>query len=311
MSVLCAKPLRRGVMEFGCGQCMPCRVNRRRVWTARLLLESRCHDECCFLTLTYSSDKVPVDESLDPGHHQLFLKRLRRKLEPAKISYYLVGEYGSRTDRPHYHVVLFGFAPEDRGHLVAGKKDQLNYYGPKSRLLLDAWGNGDIDVGCVEEKSIMYALKHLTKGLKNGQMRIDGKYPEFARMSLNPAIGRRAMESFADVLTSEEGCFQISRDMDVPLAFRSSQHLMGFGRYLKNILRIQTGGETQVKRSWDKKRKKWNLRVEAVWNEISRMEAMVRMVERYERLTPYGIDDLRRGDLAKARLSKTTQETRL
>lgn len=290
--MLCSKPYRQGVMEYGCGQCMPCRINRRRTWTSRLLLESGCHEDKCFVTLTYSEECLPNDESLSIRHYQLFLKRLRKALEPSKISYYVVGEYGSRTDRPHYHCVLFGFQPESRGHLVASKIEQLNYYGVKDKILLNAWGLGDCHVGLVEPKSVMYACKHLTKGLKNGVMRIDGKQGEFSRMSLKPAIGLRAIQSFADVLTSEEGSFYISRNFDVPMMYRDTGSLMGFGSFLRRKLRSACGSEE-------------------AWNDVSRNEVMVRMMERYQRIGHKGIDDLRRADSDRAKLSKSRQQTRL
>lgn len=279
-------------MEYGCGQCLPCRINRRRTWTARLLLEAQCHEASCFLTLTYSDKKLPSDLSLSIRHYQLFLKKLRFALAPRRISFYIVGEYGSRTDRPHYHAVIFGFSPESRGQLVASKIDRPNYYGDNDRLVLSCWGNGDVHVGDVNDKSMMYAVKHLTKGWKNGVCRADGRQAEFARMSLRPAIGKVAMEKFADLLCSQDGSLEIARTMDVPRSFRVNGSLMGFGRYLRRVLRRATGGED-------------------AWHEVARYDAMFSMLERYSVLGPSGMDSLRLRDLRKAQLSKATQNTRL
>lgn len=87
---------------------MPCRLNRRRLWTHRLLLEQLKHGDSCFLTLTYDEKHLPEGGSLVPKHAQDFLKRLRSKTN-LKLRYYLVGEYGEDTERPHYHVALFGY----------------------------------------------------------------------------------------------------------------------------------------------------------------------------------------------------------
>ncbi|MDX8558692.1 hypothetical protein OZ663_18615, partial [Elizabethkingia sp. HX CGY] len=64
--------------------------------------------------------------SLDYRDFQLFMKRAR-KLQEKKISYFLVGEYGSQTFRPHYHAIVFdvenisAFLNEWRmGHTHAG-----------------------------------------------------------------------------------------------------------------------------------------------------------------------------------------------
>ena len=67
-------------MEYGCGQCMPCRINRRRLWTSRLVLESALHVSNLFVTLTYANDFGPINWSLTPRHITLWLKRLRKML---------------------------------------------------------------------------------------------------------------------------------------------------------------------------------------------------------------------------------------
>ena len=49
----------KDAVPFGCGQCLPCRVNKRRLWTNRIMLESMCHDDNAFVTLTYNDDNIP------------------------------------------------------------------------------------------------------------------------------------------------------------------------------------------------------------------------------------------------------------
>lgn len=69
------------------------------------------HD-CLFLTLTYDNKHLPKDYSLKKRDAQLFNKRLRRLIErserPKQYKYFLCGEYGPMTSRPHYHAVLIG-----------------------------------------------------------------------------------------------------------------------------------------------------------------------------------------------------------
>ena len=61
---------------FGCGQCLPCRINAARVWTHRLLLEGAVNEESCFVTLTY--EDMPEDGDVSKVTLQKFIKRLRR-----------------------------------------------------------------------------------------------------------------------------------------------------------------------------------------------------------------------------------------
>jgi len=130
--MLCNKPYRKGNAEFGCGQCMPCRFNRRRLWTARLLLEATQHENKSFITLTYNDKNAPKDHSLDPSHYKNFIKRLRKAIYPKKIRYYLVGEYGDHTQRPHYHAALFGLSLP-LGLMELEKRNQLNLFDNKQK----------------------------------------------------------------------------------------------------------------------------------------------------------------------------------
>lgn len=71
-----------------------------------------------FLTLTYNNEHLPKC-GIFKEEIQLFLKRLRIKLDRLNIShnlrYVAVGEYGSKSKRPHYHMILWNF-PNDSEH---------------------------------------------------------------------------------------------------------------------------------------------------------------------------------------------------
>lgn len=110
-------PVRRTVP---CRTCEGCRNDNAREWSVKLLHESLIHIEnnelnCSFVTLTYNDDFIPAFGALDYfDHWNNFLKRLRRALEPKKIRYFIVGEYGEKNLRPHYHVIIFGYNFPDR-----------------------------------------------------------------------------------------------------------------------------------------------------------------------------------------------------
>ena len=104
---LCKKPFR----GFGCGQCLPCRIVKRRIWTHRIMLEAQMHEKCSFLTLTYDPENEPPGRTLDPDDVQLWMKRFRERLRSEYgifVRQYLIGEYGDETQRPHYHSAPFG-----------------------------------------------------------------------------------------------------------------------------------------------------------------------------------------------------------
>jgi len=178
---MCKKPYVKGITPYPCGQCLPCRLNRRRLWTHRLLLEQRCHEFSSFATLSYSDDTIPVDGSLNPKHSQDWLKRLRFALGSARpLRYYLIGEYGDETFRPHYHAALFGLS-----HL-------------EGDLLRETWGFGHTLLGTLTKESAQYICGYVTKKMTSHEdPRLGGRHPEFARMSRRPAIGKRWFDRFS------------------------------------------------------------------------------------------------------------------
>src|SRR5215510_9794397 len=87
-----------------CGKCIGCKDYRRQCWMLRLLMEQKDHQFSTFVTLTY--DKKHKPKKLDYGELQEFLKRYRGNLK-YPIRFFAVGEYGDRTQRPHWHLIMF------------------------------------------------------------------------------------------------------------------------------------------------------------------------------------------------------------
>lgn len=237
----CIKPY--GIAEYGCGQCMPCRINRRRLWTLRLLLETTQHVRSYFVTLTYAPQSLPPDGSLVPSDMQMFLKRLRSAIAPIRIRFYGVGEYGDKTFRPHYHLVLFGM-PE----LFLGKHDGKEVKC-NSCVLCSAWSAGLVHVGEVSRESAAYVASYTCKKMTQGDdPRLGGRHPEFARMSLRPGIGSLAADQIAEVIRGKDGVLHLSRG-DVPTVLRQDRRLWPLGRYLRNRLRLRVFGDVGQPRS--------------------------------------------------------------
>lgn len=226
--MLCKKPFVKGITPFPCGQCMPCRLNRRRLWTHRLLLEQRCHEFSSFVTLTYDDKHIPLDGSLDPSHTEKWLKRLRKALGPTRpLRYYLVGEYGDETFRPHYHPALFGVSSLE------------------SDLVAETWGMGGVFVGDLTQQSAAYVAGYCTKKMtSHADPRLNGRHPEFARMSRRPGIGALAVPVLADTLNDKHGAALIAETGDVPESLNHGRSSFPLGRYLRRKLREELGFET-------------------------------------------------------------------
>lgn len=248
--MLCKKPYRQGVAEYGCGQCMPCRINRRELWTSRLLLESQTSAWSWFVTLTYAELPKPFrlkgveypEGSVSPRALQLFLKRLRRN-SATRLRFYAVGEYGGLFGRAHYHLALFGLP--DPCH-VSPRDVEVLRLPPCSCAICKAWSEdgvslGGVDVREIAEETAYYIVKYHTESKKRGQPRADGRHPAFQRMSLKPGIGAVASEVIAEALTSDAGARKLLREGDVPAVVRWQKRMRPLGRYLRRKIRQELG----------------------------------------------------------------------
>ena len=239
--MLCAKPWRNAGSELPCGQCMPCRINRRNIWTTRLLLELTQHDEASWITLTYNNNNLPYNEELSKDDYQLWLKRLRKANPEKKIRYYLCGEYGDNSGRPHFHVVLFGLGFNFRGLAEYDQRDQLNRYPRPVVKMLNVWGKGNIHFETPTQALLTYACGHITKSLADKDSAEEGRTPEFHAMSRG--LGKGAMSAIVSWLSTEEGVKHYHKSHDVPSVVRIDKKLRPIGKYLRNIIRRELGLE--------------------------------------------------------------------
>ena len=177
-----------------CGQCIGCRLERSRQWALRCMHESTLHENNLFLTLTYNDENLPLYNSLNLRHTQLFLKKLRFKFGSG-IRFYLAGEYGEQTARPHYHAIMFNFSLPDLKFYAKGKDDHRIF---TSKTLDELWGHGECKVGSVTFQSAAYVARYITKKItgKKAAAHYGNRKPEFATMSRRPGIGAGWYEKY-------------------------------------------------------------------------------------------------------------------
>lgn len=200
------------------------------------MLEKLTHSDSAFVTLTYAEENLPAGGSLMPDHLSGFLKRLRDRVSPLKIRFFGCGEYGDKTERPHYHVLLFGYPTclRGRSEYVRSGRIRLNCCVQCDRVR-DSWGRGLPFLGECTVESLQYCAGYVTKKMTSkDDVRLNGRYPEFARMSLRPGIGFNAMTEVAKAIIDLEVD-------DVPTALRHGTRVMPLGRYLRRKLRERIG----------------------------------------------------------------------
>lgn len=179
------------------------------------------HERNSFLTLTYSPEFLPADLSLTHRHFVLFFKRLRERLKPSRILYFMGGEYGERDSRPHYHVCLFGFYPDDIKYWKMSDSGNKIY---TSEFLDSVWRLGRVFVGDLTFESASYVARYCMKtekGVKTSDIfdvetgEIFFRTREYGRMSLNPPIGKRFLDKFGrDIFENDR---VISRNFEAPV----------------------------------------------------------------------------------------------
>lgn len=147
--------------RVGCGKCNYCLKARKNDWTFRMAWELKEAKTAYFVTLTYAPESVP--KVTDGKFEYLTLKRQDLKtfhksmrtaherwfrdqgldMPDYRLKYYSVGEYGTQTQRPHYHLVIFNLRPEIKERIQT------------------IWGKGHVVIGTVEGASMAYVAKYL------------------------------------------------------------------------------------------------------------------------------------------------------
>lgn len=181
----------REKIQLPCGHCLGCKLDHANMWATRITMEAKTWKKCCFVTLTYNNPNLPTKNgipTLRKKDLQDFLKRLRyhekgreiwinpkTEKEEAPIRYFACGEYGPKGGRPHYHLAIFNYEPDD---LVLYK---LNKHGDpsfKSKKLQKIWGKGFVVVEELNFNTAAYIARYVQKkaGLKPKKREYTGEY---------------------------------------------------------------------------------------------------------------------------------------
>ena len=217
---------------FGCRKCYSCRKQKRKEWITRLKWENDFWPFSYFVTLTYNDQNLPT-YGVSKRHVQLFLKKLKKRI---KFKYFLVSEYGGRTFRPHYHLLIFTTSKID---MVLIDKHN-GYY---SKFLTNLWGLGFTNIGTVTTESIAYVAGYTTKKLKyqNDYINQLEKLPTFLFCSKRPPLGEEYflnnLEYFKNNVNEIPACFikeKYFNDKELE-TIKRKRYLFGLEQFNKHI----------------------------------------------------------------------------
>lgn len=260
---LCKKPIYVATMggTAPCGQCHLCKQNKRRKKTTRMALEARNWTDSLFVTLTYDDDHLPTqyldkkqnyyyhdDGVLNPTHLRLFINKLRVALPPKSFRYFLCGEYGEDTLRPHYHLVLFGLTLK-HANLI-----RESWSEPYSKIPFCAPERLDIQVPKDDWNVSQYCCTYIMKGMNNANNPLlENRTPEFFRSS--KGIGLSFVDDYIASLQTPSGNAYIARMEDIPRSILFNGKTLPLDRYMQEkILNALPQGE-KIKEARQKKYK--------------------------------------------------------
>ena len=214
-------------MIVPCGQCLGCHIDYSREWANRMCIELDDNPKAIFVTLTYNDAHLPRTSSgtktLRKRDLQLFWKRLRKAFPTVKIRYYVAGEYGPKTFRPHYHSIIYGLSLADFPDLRCVGWNELKqpyYSSPKFEAI---WGNGFVQMSEVSYLTCAYVARYVLK--KHYGADLDDLEPdqecEFNLSSRRPGIG---LLHASDYVLSGNNMFALNcrdgvHDISLPKAF--------------------------------------------------------------------------------------------
>lgn len=224
----CERPRAVGIKQDGretgrevlasCGRCRLCLQKRAWILSSRIQLEAREYDlaKVSVVTLTYRDDALVLTKGdeprpdLVPSHVRDWMKRyrmVRKRQGLGPCRYFLCGEYGSKSDRPHYHVVLFGVAActraeGTRAHKSGPLKGTANCCATCTQLN-DSWGHGFVHCASAQGGSSLanYVSGYVQKRMHRADnFLLQGRHPEFARWSSKPPLGAGVIPRIVDVI---------------------------------------------------------------------------------------------------------------
>lgn len=186
-------------LKLPCGKCPECCKDYYTMWATRGSRELAQWDSSLFITLTYDDQHLPENKSLNKKHVQDFIKRVKKHFKSSKenpIRQTYCGEYGTKTNRPHYHVILYNCDFLDK------KKHRKTDQGQQvftSETLTGLWGKGLCEFGFATAGGIAYLYKYILKkktrkektkplSIEHGDTTYDVEH-EFIESSRNPGIG--------------------------------------------------------------------------------------------------------------------------
>lgn len=180
-----------------CRKCIECKLDNAKEWAIRSALECKSSEDNWFVTLTYADQFIPVNKkgifTCSYSDLSRFIESLRKVFTRQgikNIKYLASSEYGSRTNRPHYHLCFFNLPLDDLE--PTGERSNLGHPYFVSKLVDKIWNKGIHKIGRVTYQSAGYVARYTIKKLKNLDYEKLGIEPE--KLFMSKGIGKKYFE---------------------------------------------------------------------------------------------------------------------
>nr|WAE43459.1 MAG: replication initiator protein [Microviridae sp.] len=216
-------------IQLPCGTCIGCKYEKSRQWAIRCVFEASLHQNNCFITLTYSDNKIPINNSLPKVDFILFIKKLRKKYGQ-KIKFYMAGEYGKDNLRPHYHACIFNHDFMDKQ--LWKIKNNVKIY--TSEQLNKMWGKGYTTVGEVNFESAAYIARYCCKESPQHHQEIGKRNlePEYNNMSRRPGVASDWFDKYKnDIINTNSITLKNGVKIKIPRFFNNRIEKLDLERY--------------------------------------------------------------------------------
>lgn len=196
-----------------CKKCKICRIAYANEWATRCYCELVTNPNAIFVTLSYNNENLPKNkygkQTLRKQDITDFKKRLRQHLyrktgNRIKIKTFECGEYGEKKGRPHYHMIIWGYRPEDMKIRKLNKQQQPLYTSEEIEKL---WGKGFTIIGNVSYESASYVARYTQKKINEIDKRNKGREQSYINMSRSDGVGLQFWQSQNASIKKNKGIY--------------------------------------------------------------------------------------------------------
>lgn len=206
-------------------------------------MEAKAHPATAFVTLTYKDEYLTMAgnrPTVVPRDLDLWLHRVRKHKHVTPFKYFAIGEYGCKTERPHYHALLFGLDADniqDAVHDTWAKKGD-----PIGRLTVDP----------IHTSHPAYVAHYTTKKISADKETewLGGRHKEFTRRSRG--LGHIAVPDLCSVYNTPAGERYLIENRDVHRSFETDGKTWPLDDFMQDKMRAHVGIPKREKLiNWD------------------------------------------------------------